>query len=212
MINEDQFFYFEHGESASNIEELRNIMKHIGDTEFFHHVNSERNDFANWAEYVFHEHELANNIRIALDKDKILNVLNIFLRGTKNKQDHEVVYEKDDSVKTISSDDEYVELHVDEPIHESDYHELSGEDLKEVVDDAKQIITEQSISYAVPSSEEHKKKKTKTKNKLNNNPKPKDHLYSSHRPHFVLKEFIYGMIFGILFTIFIFGMLKNVGV
>ena len=41
-------FYFSDGSSAGNLEELLNRLRKIDDGCFRHHVNEEKNDFANW--------------------------------------------------------------------------------------------------------------------------------------------------------------------
>lgn len=76
---ENKWFYFKHGRRASNIEELKTAIEDISDSEFKHHVNYEKNDFANWVENVFDQQKLANNMREAGDKEGIIILLDDFL-------------------------------------------------------------------------------------------------------------------------------------
>ncbi|TAL53034.1 MAG: hypothetical protein EPN86_04805 [Nanoarchaeota archaeon] len=51
------------GEHLKNLFELSESLAKIDNNIFGHHVNSQRNDFANWVGDVFNEKELANAFR-----------------------------------------------------------------------------------------------------------------------------------------------------
>jgi hypothetical protein len=56
-------FHFGDGTSAKNLSELKTKIETISYDEFYHHVNPEKNDFANWVEHVIEDKELADKLR-----------------------------------------------------------------------------------------------------------------------------------------------------
>ena len=79
MIEEDKWFYFLKGRKARSIDELRDILEVIDESEFKHHVNHHKNDFANWIEGVFGEKELAKNMREVSEKEGMIIILDDFI-------------------------------------------------------------------------------------------------------------------------------------
>lgn len=79
MIEEDKWFYFLKGRKAKSIDELRDILEVIDESEFKHHVNHHKNDFANWIEGVFGEKELAKNMREVSEKEGMIIILDDFV-------------------------------------------------------------------------------------------------------------------------------------
>ncbi len=59
----DQQFILANGERMKNLFELAEKLSSMDGQLFSSHVNSERNDFANWVEYVFGEKELAHKFK-----------------------------------------------------------------------------------------------------------------------------------------------------
>jgi len=47
----------------TTLDELSEAINLIDPETFRHHVNEDKNDFANWVQYVFEEEELANQLR-----------------------------------------------------------------------------------------------------------------------------------------------------
>ncbi len=56
-------FYTKDGITITSMEELAGAIKTFDDETFFHHVNEERNDFANWARDVIGDFVLANRMK-----------------------------------------------------------------------------------------------------------------------------------------------------
>ena len=69
---EGQEFILKNGQPLKSIRELLDALDAIDQETFFHHVNKEKNDFANWLQHVFHEEGLADEIRQAKSRKEIL--------------------------------------------------------------------------------------------------------------------------------------------
>jgi len=61
----EQCFWCSNGEVLSSLVELQDALKAMEEEVFAHHVNKERNDFANWIEYVLGDAELASAFKKA---------------------------------------------------------------------------------------------------------------------------------------------------
>nr|MCK4930149.1 hypothetical protein [Nanoarchaeota archaeon] len=176
MIKKDKWFCFASGRKASSIEELKELLKNMGETEFRHHVNNERNDFANWIEDVFGETRLAQSMREVSEREGLLIILENFLKKKQHKPEHST---------RISSEVG---------------KELSEKDIKNMVDEAKQVFEkeiEEEEKYKVERTEPPRPEHLKLKY-----PKPEHH-------RFVVKEFIYGFILGLIFGLLMLGIIFN---
>lgn len=71
----DKYFRLENGVQLKSIGELKDYIPKMPDDVFRNHVNNDRNDFANWIKYVFHEDELADKIGTATSKESLEEVL-----------------------------------------------------------------------------------------------------------------------------------------
>ena len=58
----EQYFYLNDGNVIKDIKELAKMMDELSDEIFYHHVNEEKHDFANWLYNVFEEAELAEQL------------------------------------------------------------------------------------------------------------------------------------------------------
>lgn len=58
----DQVFYLSNGKVLNNLKELYHEMGQMPDDVFFHHVNTERNDFSTWVRDVMGEKALSAKI------------------------------------------------------------------------------------------------------------------------------------------------------
>ena len=68
-------FYFSNGDSAGNLDEFLEKLEGIDDECFFHHVNEEKNDFANWILYSLKYKALGNRISELKDKKEIISAI-----------------------------------------------------------------------------------------------------------------------------------------
>ena len=59
----DQCFWLESGPMIKDLNELKHALETMSDDQFAHHVNSERNDFANWVHNVLDDTELSGKLK-----------------------------------------------------------------------------------------------------------------------------------------------------
>ncbi|HGJ66576.1 TPA: hypothetical protein ENS27_14525 [bacterium] len=74
-LTPDKYFVLCNGNTIKDYRELAALLETIGDDVFFYHVNSERNDFANWIRDVFGEEELAEKIRHSRSRHEMMALL-----------------------------------------------------------------------------------------------------------------------------------------
>lgn len=60
---EDQRFWLQDGRSLGNLHDLRAVLEDMSQETFETYVNKEKNDFANWVEFVLHDAECAKSLR-----------------------------------------------------------------------------------------------------------------------------------------------------
>ena len=192
MIPEEKWFYFSHGGKASSIEELEKALKTMGEAEFRHHVNHDRNDFANWIENVFEERKLARSMREVAERDGLLIILDDFLEKKHKKEAprriKRLIIPKE---KKLSSE---LTLHSSlqpnpEPSPKpssKQERELSEKDIRSVVDDAKQVFEKEKM-LEIEREERH---------------------HPAYN-RFILKEFVYGFLLGLIFGLIMLGIIFN---
>lgn len=141
MLEKDKWFYFTHGKESSSIEELREVISEMRGAEFSHHVSSDKNDFASWVENVFKEKELSKRLKSALTKDKILKVLDTYLKGDIEPDELSGGYHKklDDETKTI---EEVKQISKSEK-------ELSQKEIKKAVEEARRVLERAELKSVV---------------------------------------------------------------
>lgn len=71
-ISPDKFFYLSDGRVLKNLEELADALRNMTGEIFKHHVNKERNDFANWVNDVLEDKKLATDLKRAKTLKTIL--------------------------------------------------------------------------------------------------------------------------------------------
>lgn len=59
----EQCFWTTDGKIVANLVELRDTLTKMGDAVFSHHVTKDKNDFADWVEFVLGDAELAVKLR-----------------------------------------------------------------------------------------------------------------------------------------------------
>lgn len=183
LISQDKWFYFASERKASSIEELKEVLKSVDEAEFTHHVNNERNDFANWVEGVFKEKRLAKRMRGISDREGMITILEDFLKKKKEKKES---YQK---IKRLIIPEE--KKIISEPVKEESEKELSEKEIKGIVDEAKQVFEKE-----VTEEEKHKAEGAK------------HHKLELSR--FIVKEFVYGFILGLIFGLIMLGIIFNI--
>jgi hypothetical protein len=203
LVTEDKWFYFVGGRKAGSIEELEKVLPEIDDAEFVFHVNSGKNDFANWVEGVFNEKELASEMRGVLEKPRMIELIGRFLlkRSNEDKPKHGESYDVkevkswDDVVTDVKEEDLIppafeipatlsVPRKEDESLADESPKSLSEDDLRSIVMDSRKVLKEEEPRHRIePASKDNKK--------------------------FIVKEFIYGFIIGLIFGLIMLGILLN---
>jgi len=67
----EHYFILYDGEPVKNVKELADTLERIRDDIFYHHVNDEKHDFANWVRDVFEDDELATELKPLQNKDHV---------------------------------------------------------------------------------------------------------------------------------------------
>ncbi|MBU1198626.1 MAG: hypothetical protein KKF46_08060 [Nanoarchaeota archaeon] len=210
MISQDKWFFFEGGGSIKSIEELKNELSHMDESTFGHHVNINRNDFANWIEGVFGESVLAQSMREVSEREGLIIILEEFLKNKDLVHQH---YEQ-----------KHHELHKEHILaeHKNQEHKPTEENQKVIMPDEikifeypkheEKILTEQELKDMVGEAKEVLREK---EHKSEHEPKLSDLRHHEHEIHkhehhkFIVKEFIYGFVLGLIFGFILLGIIYN---
>lgn len=74
-IKPEEYFKLSNGRILKNLYELLNALKGIDDETFAFHVNENKNDFGNWVRDIFKDEQLAESIFSSKSKDEIINAV-----------------------------------------------------------------------------------------------------------------------------------------
>ena len=74
-VPQGQEFILSNGRVLKNLYELANALQSIDSDTFSHHVNSQKNDFANWIRHVYQDERLADEIERTKEKELIAHHL-----------------------------------------------------------------------------------------------------------------------------------------
>jgi len=90
----DDEFHLDGGGNLSSLKDLQLVLNKMSQDTFKHHVNAEKNDFANWVEHCHKMHDLATDLRTCrsiYDMQEVLCAWNPHLYCTKNKEIHQLI-------------------------------------------------------------------------------------------------------------------------
>lgn len=151
----EHIFHFNDGKKAHNLKDLYDAIKAMSNDAFLSHVTKENNDFANWAEYVYNDQTMADDLKKVTSQKQTLEVIGAAIGRyilEDNKPEAKQPFESPASVSGPS-----------------------------------QTITNPDGSITP--------------------------TISTHAPHkFILKEFLYGTIFGASVVAILFLILRSIGV
>jgi len=206
ILPEDKWFYFTSGRRASSIEELKAILESMSEAEFRHHVNNERNDFANWVEGVFAEFKLAKNLREVSERDGMIIILEDFL-AEKHRPlppiiEHHAAHPEEHPRpmrKVIIPEEKKLSLEPEK--------ELSEKEIKALVDEAVNIFAKEKKIHEKEARREDAFEERYTEKYARPEPEKPRHYDEHHR--FIVREFIYGFTIGLIFGLIMLGMLLN---
>lgn len=70
-VPEEKYFVLANGKPVKHVKELAEVLEHLEDHVFNHHVNPEQNDFHLWVKEVFQDLQLAKKMLGISDKKKL---------------------------------------------------------------------------------------------------------------------------------------------
>jgi len=76
----EKAFYMANGTVINRLSELPEVIESTDEQTFSYHVNSEKNDFANWIRDVFDSKPLANKISTKCNKNEMVKILKTALK------------------------------------------------------------------------------------------------------------------------------------
>jgi hypothetical protein len=72
-------FHFRDGSSVATLEQLKAKIENISYQEFYHHVNTSKNDFAAWVRHVIKDEALADDLQKVTSIVETVEILNDFI-------------------------------------------------------------------------------------------------------------------------------------
>ena len=81
----EQCFWVNNGPILKNLDELANAMPDLSNDTFYHHVNSEKNDFSSWIRDAIGDQALANDLLSSKDRHSAVNKIRRRLNSLKSK-------------------------------------------------------------------------------------------------------------------------------
>ena len=75
-IASEQQFHFRDGTNVADLEGLKEKLESVGYDEFYGHVNEDKNDFANWVEEILEQPKLATKLRAVSSIVETVELLN----------------------------------------------------------------------------------------------------------------------------------------
>ncbi len=183
-IPKEKWFKFEDGDEVKNLEELMKKLERISYESFYNHVNDTKNDFANWAEHVFGEEELAESLRKVTSIVETVEVLNDFL----NPQEEGLEDEELDDIQEMIEE----ELDIPPPIHPST-SDKGAEAEKEAAEKSKEKESGRKVEKKGVGTVE-----TEAEFAEDVREAEAETASASQMTKFIVKEFIIGMLFGLI--------------
>lgn len=228
MLEKDKWFYFAGGKSAKDLHELVNALKEIHDEEFSFHVNAGKNDFANWVEGVFNEKDLADEMRTVMEKKDTIDIIKKHLHRHA-KKNSSLIEEperiaKEKKVQSEVSDFSEAKKEVEEKLSgeekKAEYlvEETQAQESSADSDEVSQAVTQGAVLEGEQGLDkeqldklvEETKEELEIEGRVLEDKEKKDKASNRECKHrFIVKEFIYGFIMGLIFGLFMLGALMN---
>jgi hypothetical protein len=79
-MDSESYFYVCNGAVLKDLEDLLRELNNMDDGSFYFHVNSEKNDFYNWVNFVLQDSVLAKKMQKVKDRKKMIDVIEKRLR------------------------------------------------------------------------------------------------------------------------------------
>lgn len=122
-VSPDHYFLANNGVVIKSVTELKEALTRMDANTFNHHVNNERNDFSEWIKHVILDIDLARDVGKAKSKDNIINIIykkikesekiikKFSLKKTTEKESaikKEVLEEKEDKTQVVKKIDDSI--------------------------------------------------------------------------------------------------------
>ena len=75
----DSYFFIHEGSTLKSLHDFEHCLGTMTESQFQHHVNSGKNDFASWVESAFGEKDLADSLNEAKEREVMHSVIKSFL-------------------------------------------------------------------------------------------------------------------------------------
>ena len=85
----EQCFWINNGPIIRNLQEMADALNYMEDQTFMHHINKDKNDFANWVRDVLKDEELAGKLVKIKSKEKILKEIKNRIKFLENRIEKE---------------------------------------------------------------------------------------------------------------------------
>ncbi|MGM5484372.1 MAG: DUF5752 family protein [Nanobdellota archaeon] len=82
-VDKDQEFIVITGENIASLYGLRDNLRRMDEATFAHHVNAERNDFANWVRHVIGDNKLAEKMESTISREEARKIVDSRIREIK---------------------------------------------------------------------------------------------------------------------------------
>jgi len=99
-VHPDETFKAHSGDEIKNLNQLLDVLNDISSESFEHHVNEEKNDFANWIRNSINDDELADILEKTLDFDKTKEIISDRIQLLEKKSEVKKIKENLESLKT----------------------------------------------------------------------------------------------------------------
>lgn len=179
----DKQFHFRDGASVSTVRALKDKIETISYQEFYHHVNAEKNDFANWLQSVLHEEKLAEELRKVTSIVETVEIINDFLHPKANAgSDIQSRIEQ-----TLFSSSLAVETSEKLPV----------EDVPTIVPEPPQV-SESADFTIIEENVEPEVKEAPRQAPMQQAPIQQSSHTDADMTRMIVKDFMYGLVFGLL--------------
>ena len=192
-MDKQQQFHFRDGTSASSLNDLKEKIETISYAEFYHHVNSTRNDFANWIRYVLKDEQLADDLEKTTSIVETVEVMDDYLHPRPHKQED-----------IQSRIEEQLGIHIPKNNKELEALPAIKEEVPEhVVEEREEITREETPTKQETPGKQQRDETTTPAEETHHyrvSKQEKNDLKEFHHnfDRIIVKDFIWGMIFGLI--------------
>ena len=100
-VKPENYFWLKDGRALKNLQELSDALENMSDDIFNHHVNTEKNDFANWIRDIIDNKKLSDKIAVCKSKLEMYQAIKKKFAKKKEKPSVQEIKERDKDVEEI---------------------------------------------------------------------------------------------------------------